>query len=231
MSVSERLLPEKLRRVRIAVRALAARTERERMDAWFSPFTEQERRQLLGPGRVGRGDELGFVTGGLPLQRMLYRDCFGGWLADNLLERGDRMSMAASLELRPPFLDHELVELAFSLPLSVKLRGGTGKWVIKELARKYLPAHIVDRPKAGFRVPLDAWFRGSLEQMAHDRLLSSSSFVSTVLDRSVVNSMLSRHSSRRSNEDMRIWTLLCLEIWHETFFKYPPFRPGTVSSS
>jgi asparagine synthetase B (glutamine-hydrolysing) len=69
------------------------------------------------------------------LRRMLYVDCHT-WLADNLLERGDRMSMAASIENRPPFLDHELVELAFRIDSSMKVKGKSGKWIVKEIARR-----------------------------------------------------------------------------------------------
>jgi asparagine synthase (glutamine-hydrolysing) len=147
---------------------------------------------------------------------MLFADCHA-WLADNLLERGDRMSMAASLELRPPFLDHHLVELAFSLPSDVKLRNGVTKWVVKEVARSVLPTEIVDRPKAGFRVPIATWFRGSMREMANDRLLASTSFVSEVFDRKAIEELLEAHGSGRRNEDIRIWTLLCLEVWHDQF--------------
>ncbi len=140
------------------------------------------------------------------------------YLPDNLLERGDRMSMAASLELRPPFLDHHLVELAFSLPSRYKVMRGRTKWIVKEVARRYLPAEIVDRRKVGFRPPLDVWFRGGLRSMAWDMLSSPSSFVSQLLDRSAVRSLLERHDRGASNEEIRLWTLLCLEVWHETFF-------------
>ena len=147
---------------------------------------------------------------------MLFADCHA-WLADNLLERGDRMSMAASLELRPPFLDHQVVELAFSLPSDVKLRGGVTKWVVNEVARTLLPPEIVDRPKSGFRVPIATWLRGSMRDMANDRLLASNSFVTEVFDREVIRDLLDAHGSGARNEDIRIWTLLCLEVWHEQF--------------
>ena len=112
------------------------------------------------------------LRGDDPLERMLAFDC-EGWLPDNLLERGDRMAMAASVEVRPPFLDHELVTLAFSLPSAMKVRHGQTKWVLKEVARRHLPTTITDRRKVGFRVPLDSWFRGQLRGMAREMLLSS----------------------------------------------------------
>jgi asparagine synthase (glutamine-hydrolysing) len=149
-----------------------------------------------------------------PVRRMLAHDR-GGWLADNLLERGDRMAMAASVELRPPLLDHELVELAASLPSDVLVRGRQTKWVLKEVARRHLPAEIVDRPKVGFRVPLDAWFRGHLRDLARDSLLASDSFVGSVMDRRAVTELLDVHDAGRRDESVRIWTLLALEQWHD----------------
>ncbi|MCZ7525035.1 MAG: asparagine synthase C-terminal domain-containing protein [Acidimicrobiia bacterium] len=149
---------------------------------------------------------------------MLYVDCHT-WLVDNLLERGDRTSMAASLELRPPFLDHRLVELAFTLPSRVKVRRGTTKWVVRELGRRYLPEEITRRPKLGFRVPFDVWLRGSLREMARDMLCSPSSFVGQVMDRPAVERLLDDHERGRRNEWQRIYTLLSLEVWHQAFFR------------
>ena len=211
----ERRLPPRLRRARVALRALRGASEAERLEGWFAPFTSTERNALLNsvdrrPGQdipIGRGD---------PVRRMLFADCHA-WLADNLLERGDRMSMAASLELRPPFLDHKVVELAFSLPSDVKLRKGVTKWVVKEVARSMLPSEIVDRPKAGFRVPIATWLRGSMRDMAYDRLLAPHSFVTEAFNRKVIQQLLESHASGQRNEDIRIWTLLCLEVWHEQF--------------
>jgi asparagine synthase (glutamine-hydrolysing) len=166
-------------------------------------------RDGLSPYERARGDSL---------RRMLYADTHT-WLADNLLERGDRMSMAASLELRPPFLDHRLVELAFSLPSSVKVRRRQTKWIVKQVARRYLPDEIVDRPKVGFRVPLDSWFRdrGGLRQMASDLLTGPDSFVGDVLDRPSVHRLLASHDSGHRDEQARLWTLLSLEVWHREF--------------
>ncbi len=216
----ERALPASRARLGVAVRALAEGSAAERMRGWFAPFTERERDGLLGgpaarsgtgPYERGRGDAL---------RRMLYADSHS-WLADNLLERGDRMSMAASLELRPPFLDHRLVELAFALPSSVKVRGGVTKWVVKEVARQHLPGDVVDRVKSGFRVPLDAWFRDGLREMANDLLTGPASFVAEVLDPGAVRKLLSEHESGERNEQTRLWTLLSLEVWHRELARAP----------
>ncbi len=218
LSWLERQLPADKNKLRVAVRALSEKSYAERMRGWFAPFTERERtvllsrpaaRNTLSPYLDGRGD---------PLNRMLYAD-LRGWLADNLLERNDRMSMAASLELRPPFLDHRLVELSFTLPRSVKVRSGTTKWVLKEVARRHLPLEIIDRPKVGFKVPLDAWFREGLRDMAFDLLTGPSSFVGTNFNRPAVRKLLDAHNSGQRDEQQRIWTLLSLEVWHRELMR------------
>src|SRR3954447_17004156 len=127
------------------------------------------------------------------------------WLPDNLLERGDRMSMAASLELRPPFLDVDVVELAFSLPPALKVRNGQGKWALRRLASRYLPTAVLERPKVGFRVPMDAWFRKGLRELARERLTDPSSLAVELFDRRVVDQLLRDHETARRNEEQRIW--------------------------
>ncbi len=218
MRFAERALPGSKYRARQAARALTGRSTAERLQTWFAPFTWYERRAL----RTGYGSHrsLGQYERcqGDHLRRMLYVDCHT-WLADNLLERGDRMSMAASIENRPPFLDHELVELAFRIDSSLKVKGSSGKWIVKEIARRHLPANIVDRKKVGFRVPLDEWFRGGLKDYVHDLLLGRDAFVSRYLQRSVVEAMLGDHMRGRRNEELRLWTLLGFEVWHRTFLR------------
>ncbi|MFH8251569.1 asparagine synthase (glutamine-hydrolyzing) [Microbacterium sp. B2969] len=210
-------LPASLGRMRIALRAWAAPSREERHRTWFAPFTADERLGLLSGVPTRPTSMLRAGDGSDAIREMLLGD-LRSWLPDNLLERGDRMSMATSLELRPPLLDHRLVELAFRLPSSVKVHSGQTKWVLKEVARRYLPAEIVDRPKVGFRVPLDSWFRTSLRDNVRDRLTGPSSFVAQTFDRNMIRAMLDRHDSGQFNEESRIWTLMSLEVWHETFF-------------
>lgn len=221
----ERRLPQRLARHRIALRVLTERTAEERHRAWFAPFTTAERDQLLVglPRRAARAAPPG--DGPDPLQAML-RDDLTSWLPDNLLERGDRMTMAASVELRPPLLDHRLVELAFRLPSTYKVRGGTTKWALKEVARRVLPDEVVDRRKIGFRVPLDAWFRDGLRDSVRDRLTGPGSFVADTFDPSAVTALLERHESGRFNEENRIFALMSLAVWHETFFSGPLGGPS-----
>lgn len=214
----ERFLPESKNRARQAARALTARSTSERMQTWFAPFTWYERRALRPEFGTFRNPGQWERAKGDHLRRMLYVDCHT-WLADNLLERGDRMSMAASIENRPPFLDHELVELAFRISSRMKIRGLSGKWIIKEIARRHLPANIVDRKKVGFKVPLDEWFRGGLRDYVRDLLLGPDSFVRSYFDRKVVEFLLSAHDRHRRDEQLRIWTLMGLEVWYRRFHR------------
>jgi asparagine synthase (glutamine-hydrolysing) len=209
--------PPSASRLRIAARALAGRDQAERFSNWFAPFTLSERRSLLHDAPSHPAPDWIQQPEGDALRQMLMLDA-QTWLPDNLLERGDRMSMAASLELRPPFLDRHVVEYAFQLPSSLKLRERKTKWLVKQVASRYLPDQIVNRRKVGFRVPLDAWFRDGLESFAWDTLTSETSLTSKLMDRAAVRKLLERHRGRRSNEEMRIWALLCLEVWHQKFF-------------
>ena len=222
----ERRMPPAVARARIALRVLGASTAEERRRAWFAPFTETERAALVGRWGAHRPAAMTGVAGDT-VRRMLATDC-QGWLPDNLLERGDRMSMATSLELRPPFLDHRLVELAFALPTTVKIRNGVGKWVVKKIAERHLPADVVHRRKVGFQVPLEAWFRGELSTLAGDLLGSDGSVAAALTDRRSVMRLLDRHRSGRANEQARLWPLLCLEVWHDVFFRRPV--PASASS-
>lgn len=210
-------LPQRLGKARIGLRAASAPSREERFRTWFAPFTTAERHELLG-GLPSRRSSPPDTAGDDVIRGMLLTDLWA-WLPDNLLERGDRMSMAASLELRPPLLDHRLVDLAFRLPSHLKVRGGTTKWLLKEVARRYLPGEVVDRKKVGFRVPLDAWFRSGLRDSMWDRLTGTDSFVAQTFDRQAVRRLLERHESGTFSEESRIWTLMSLEVWHETFFR------------
>ena len=148
---------------------------------------------------------------------MLYGDC-KIWLPDNLLDRGDRMTMAASIEGRVPFLDHELVEYAFSISDKYKINGRDRKKIIKDIARKYLPNEIIDRPKIGFAVPLDSWFKGKLKDMSYDIILQNNGIIDLYFNKIFVKNILDDHIKNRKNNAIKIWTLLGISIWYNRFF-------------
>jgi asparagine synthase (glutamine-hydrolysing) len=189
---------------------------------WGDSFTPAERQRLLGSSREpGRRTSPGI--GADPVDRVLRHD-LRHWLPDTLLERADRMSMAASLELLHPLLDHRLVELAFRLPSGVKVHAGTTKWVLRQAARPMLPDDVIDRRASHVRVRLDTWFRSGLGRTARDRLTDPASWVARNLDTSLVLDLVDQHE-HGSGDDARLWTLLCLEVWHDCFFGPSPTVP------
>jgi len=149
------------------------------------------------------------------LDRLLYAD-MKTYLVE-LLMKQDQMSMAASIESRVPFLDHELVEFAVSLPDSWKLSGLTTKRVLREAMKGVLPASILNRPKMGFPVPLGAWLRNGWNGVAADVLLDTRSRQRGIIDPKGVEALLRDHKSGRVNGTDRIWSLLNLELWFRTF--------------
>jgi asparagine synthase (glutamine-hydrolysing) len=152
---------------------------------------------------------------GSHLERVLYQD-IGLYMCHSVLAKVDRASMAASLEVRAPLLDTAFAEYAASLPLDYKLRGRTSKYLLKQLAYRYLPRAIVDRPKKGFGMPIGRWLRQDLRSLAGDALLGPRSLAAAGrLKRPVVERMLREHGDGVADHRQRLWTLLVLELWRD----------------
>jgi asparagine synthase (glutamine-hydrolysing) len=134
-------------------------------------------------------------------------------LPDQMLVKLDRGSMAASLEVRAPFLDHRLLEWAWRQPTSIKTSGGVGKVVLRRVAQRVLPAEIVERPKMGFDPPLGAWLRNELRPWASDLLAAPRSVSEGWIDGAAVRRVWAQHSSGERNWDYRLWGVLMLEAW------------------
>lgn len=146
------------------------------------------------------------------LDRALHTD-ISSYLPEDLMVKVDIASMAHSLESRSPFLDHEFMELAATVPSSLKIHGFTKKYILKEALRELLPDEILDRPKMGFGVPLDIWFRGELKDFAHDRLLSKRSLERGLFRREAVDELFQDHLSGKVNNAYKLWALVVLEEW------------------
>lgn len=164
------------------------------------------------------------VSGKDPVGQMLYLDS-KTWLPEDPLLKADKMTMAAAIELRVPFLDHRLVELAASFPSDMKTRGRRGKFIMKRYAETLLPAAIVHRQKRGFPVPVKQWLHGALGQMAKDVLLDDRTRQRGILNVAYLESLFKRHADGPEDYSANIWSLLVLETWFRTFIDGPA-RPA-----
>jgi asparagine synthase (glutamine-hydrolysing) len=139
------------------------------------------------------------------------------YLPCDILTKVDIASMAFGLEARSPFLDHHVVELAARMPLSWKLHGGRGKRILIDTFKDLLPESIQTRPKMGFGVPLDHWFRHELRDMVTDTLLDPRTLDRGYFDPAAVRRLLEEHTSSQRDHSSRLWLLLVFELWHRRF--------------
>ena len=226
-------LPFRFRKLQVVGRSARFRDEPSRLAAWFAGFVGEERARLLGPalaphaaaGVAPFARALAASAASDPLDRMLDAD-IRLWLADDLLMKMDKMSMAASVEARVPLLDNSLIDWALRLAPRHKIRGLEGKVLLKRLARKLLPAEVVDRPKVGFTVPLSPWFRGEMRPLLTDTLLSSTCLGRGYLQPATVREYVSDHLEGRRDRGRELWTLLTLELWHRCWIDAAPARPA-----
>jgi asparagine synthase (glutamine-hydrolysing) len=142
-------------------------------------------------------------------------------LTGDMLVKVDRMSMAASLEVRSPMLDHELAALAAKIPHRWKLEGGRGKRILLKALGDRLPPELLTRPKRGFGVPLSVWFRGPLRQLLWDHLNGKRFLERGLVRPKFMRTLLEEHDSGRRNNAHWLWTLLMLELW---FREWPEVR-------
>ena len=157
------------------------------------------------------------------LEQLLYLDS-RTYLPDDILTKVDRATMSASLEGRAPFMDHRVVEFAWTLPDRVKVRNGRGKWVLRQAVDRAVPREIMDRPKAGFAVPVGDWLRGPLRPWAESLLDSARIRREGYLDPATVASVWEAHLSGRSDRRSEVWSLLMFQAWLDEV------RPGPAPS-
>lgn len=219
-------MPFEGRRLRSMAEILGIADLPSRFASWYGGFdTELQPRILSDTMRNEIGD------GGLvqafrnivdscdsngALDRFLYCDIHSR-LVDDLLVKGDRMSMGAGIEARVPFLDHKVVEFAARLPQHLKVSGLRSKIVLKRLAERYLPEEIIYRRKVGFTVPLSRWFMGPWRGLIEDVLLSDRCLGRGYYNADVVRGIVADHLEGRVDREQGIWLMLALEIWHRLF--------------
>lgn len=148
------------------------------------------------------------------LEEMMIND-LKYYLTDDILQKVDRASMAASLETRAPFLDHNIADFSFSLPMEMKLRNGKSKWILRQILNKYLPKDLFDRNKMGFVIPIDSWLKGPLRVWAQDKLSQENLKKFEMLDYRVINKAWNEHLKGKSNFQYPLWNVLMFLEWYE----------------
>lgn len=213
-------VPSSRGKLRTFARSFGQQDFAARMISWFGASTEAEIDKLFDAGTPSSGRRNDFPFSSDPRQSPLRRTLFfdqTSWLPDNLLERGDRMMMAGSLEGRMPFLDRDLVAFVSRLPDRHRLGRRRGKQILRNVMASRLPETILNRRKNGFAVPVSAWFRGSMKSYIEDHLCSSQSVVRGYLDGKVVDRIVGQHMRGNNDHEKLIWTLLNLEVFHREF--------------
>ena len=237
MGVAQRL--PGLRRPKVALLALCQPDELTRLVNWFSLFNRTRKSSLLNEelfhqladpyadavfrSQLNQADTKDWLS------RMLYVDT-KLWLPDDLLARGDKTSMATSLEGRVPLLDHKLVEFAASLPSNMKIKRLARKYLLKKVARKWLSSEVIDRKKEGFPMPFSLWFRKECRPFVHDLLSSATVKRRGLFQPDYVQMLLKEHDTRTADHGNLIWGLLSVELWHRAFLDSPHGGSSLVMS-
>jgi asparagine synthase (glutamine-hydrolysing) len=170
----------------------------------------------------------------LPWPSQMMRFDAETYLPEDVLTKVDRMSMAHSIESRVPLLDNEVIELASTLPASLKIKDGRRKHVLKEVAATLLPPEILNRRKQGFGVPLGTWFRGNLRELFADTLLSPASLQRGYFQPLFVRQLVDEHVSGKRDHTLRLWQLVVFERWHQEYLnsnRFPLSAPALPSAA
>ncbi len=218
------------RRVVQGASALAQRSPSKRHISWIGAFTHEELMQVSADPMEAAGEEQEierlfqtyFKDCGEPeaaLEGMLRAD-LATWLPDDLLMKVDRMTMAASLEARVPYLDHPLVELVSSIPATLKIRNGVRKAVLKAAVADLVPPAILQRRKMGFEMPLASWFRGPLREFVTD-LLSLEGPPGLFNERTITE-FLHQHLRKEQDRSRQLWAFLLVKLWYQVVARERP---------
>lgn len=185
------------------------------VSAWTNPSS-----LVIDKYGVSVKEPASLLDGPLPLADMvqplpmMYFDSIT-YLTDDILCKVDRAAMACSLETRVPFLDHRVVELAWQLPLNMKVRGKTGKWALRQVLYKYVPKEMIERPKAGFAIPIGHWLRGPLRGWAEDLISEQRLQAEGYLRPAPIRQAWAEHLSGKRDNTAKLWSVLMFQAWLE----------------
>jgi asparagine synthase (glutamine-hydrolysing) len=182
---------------------------RSLVSAWDDPG------ELVNGGSEAKGPIFDSgVTRALPdpLDRMQYLDTIT-YLPDDILTKVDRASMAVALEVRVPILDHRIVEFSWRLPARFKMRGGKGKWLLRQVLYRHVPKALVERPKSGFAIPLGQWLRGPLRAWAEELLSETRLGEGGLLNAAPIRARWGEHLEGTRNWHASLWTVLMFQAW------------------
>jgi asparagine synthase (glutamine-hydrolysing) len=205
---------------------------------WFGSFNPAEQKLLLTPEVISATDADVYRAARVMLAECDATDIVEQmqsldtrlYLAEDILTKVDRASMAVSLEVRAPFLDHRVAEFVASLPANYKLRGRRTKYILKRAIKDLLPPFVARRGKKGFGVPVAEWLKGKLQPLARDLLSPERVRRAGVFNPEYVTRLLDEHERGVANHRKLLWTLLMFELWHESFVETPRRIETSVST-
>ena len=231
-----------LRRQKLALYALSQSEEVTRFVNWFPLFNSEMKQGLLSKDLKASlsgydadyvfAQHLASTNATASVNRMLYVDT-KLWLPDLLLARGDKMSMAVSLEARVPLLDHKLVEFAASLPQNLKLKGLVRKYLLKKVSQRWLPREIIHRKKQGFPMPSSLWLRNEARSFVRDLLSPSVLKRRGLFNPAFVENLIQQHENGFADHGSLLWGLMNVELWQRVFMDsrvQPQRRAGALAA-
>lgn len=198
-----------------------------RHHSWFGSFSLDEQQRVLSKDVLaktsdniykGAKDLLEICDAENDIEKMQFLD-INFYMAEDILTKVDRASMAVSLEVRAPFLDPRVAQFAANIPLEYKLKGNKGKYILKKAVEPFLPKNILHRPKKGFGIPIAEWLKGRLNPLMHEMLDAKRLKEQGLFDANFVQKLIKEHETNAASHHKQLWTLLVFQLWYDNFLK------------